>query len=79
MFAGPQTAHELVVDAAELAEQYQPQMLAYALALLQHDQGRDVRASLRFTNAGVEEQFNWGLDQVTDIQSELRPMMDLVE
>jgi len=64
---------------AELAEHYRPQMLAYALALLQHDQTRDVRASLRFTDAGVEERFNWGLDQMADIQSELRPMMDFVE
>jgi len=63
----------------ELAEHYRPQMLAYALALLQHDQSRDVRASLRFTDAGVEERFDWGPDQMTDIQSELRPMMDLVE
>jgi len=63
----------------ELAEHYRPQMLAYALALLQHDQSRDVRASLRFTDASIEEQFNWGLDQMADIQSELRPMMDLVE
>jgi len=62
----------------ELAEHYRPQMLAYALALLQHDQSRDVRASLRFTDTGVEEQFTWGLDQIADIQSELRPMMDLV-
>nr|WP_303704347.1 PD-(D/E)XK nuclease family protein [Haloquadratum walsbyi] len=63
----------------ELAEHYRPQMLAYALALLQHDQSRDVRASLRFTDAGVEEQFTWSLDQMADIQSELRPMMDLVD
>jgi len=53
-------------------------MLAYALALLQHDQSRDVQASLWFTDAGVEERFNWGPDQMTDIQSELRPIMDLV-
>ena len=54
-------------------------MLAYALALLQHEQSRDVRASLRFTDAGVEERFTSGPDLMTDIQSELRPMMDLVE
>jgi ATP-dependent helicase/nuclease subunit A len=64
---------------SELAEHYRPQMLAYALALLQHDQSRNVRASLRFTAAGVEERFTWGLDQMRDIQSELRPMMDVVE
>jgi len=36
----------------ELADHYRPQMLAYALALLQHDRTRDVRASLRFTDEG---------------------------
>jgi ATP-dependent helicase/nuclease subunit A len=64
---------------SELAEHYRPQMLAYALALLQHDQSREVRASLRLTDAGLEERFTWGPDQMADIQSELRPMMDVVE
>jgi ATP-dependent helicase/nuclease subunit A len=64
---------------SELAEHYRPQMLAYALALLQHDQSQDVRASLRFTDAGVEERFSSGPDQMAEIQSELRPMMDVVE
>jgi len=63
----------------ELAEHYRPQMLAYALALLQHDRNRDVRASLRFTDEGVEERFHWVSDQMTEIESELRPMMDLVK
>jgi ATP-dependent helicase/nuclease subunit A len=63
----------------ELAEHYRPQMLAYALALLQHDRNRGVRASLRFTDEGVEERFHWVSDQMTEIESELRPMMDLVK
>jgi ATP-dependent helicase/nuclease subunit A len=63
----------------ELAEHYRPQMLAYALALLQHDRNRDVRASLRFTHAGVEERFHWVSDQMAEMESELRPMMDLVK
>ncbi|WP_135536871.1 UvrD-helicase domain-containing protein [Halostella pelagica] len=62
----------------ELVAHYRPQMLAYALALWQHDRSRDVRASLRFTDTGVEERFNWELGQRTDIESELRRMMDLV-
>uniref|UniRef100_UPI0032C22A5D UvrD-helicase domain-containing protein n=1 Tax=Halorientalis sp. TaxID=1931229 RepID=UPI0032C22A5D len=37
---------------AEMADHYRPQMLAYALALFQHDSDRTVRASLRFTDAG---------------------------
>jgi ATP-dependent helicase/nuclease subunit A len=64
---------------AELAEHYRPQMLAYALALLQHDQSRNVRASLRFTDEGVEERFNWKPDRMVEIESELRSMMDLVQ
>ena len=63
----------------ELAEHYRPQMLAYAIALLQHDRNRDVRASLRFTDEGVEERFHWVSDQMTEIESELRPMMDLIK
>lgn len=50
----------------ELAEHYRPQILAYALALLQHDRSRDVRASLRFTDVGVEEQFSWQSELMVD-------------
>jgi ATP-dependent helicase/nuclease subunit A len=63
----------------ELAEHYRPQMLAYALALLQHDRNRDVRASLRFTDEGIEERFHWASDQMTEMESELRSMVDLVD
>jgi len=63
----------------ELADHYRPQMLAYALALLQRDRTRDVRASLRFTDKGVEERFNWDSEQMTEIESELRLMVDLVD
>ncbi|WP_255152193.1 UvrD-helicase domain-containing protein [Halorarius halobius] len=65
-----------LTSTAELAEHYRPQMLAYALALLQHDESRDVRASLRFTDAGVEECFEWGPDQMTEIKSDLRSMIE---
>ena len=61
-----------------LADHYRPQMLAYALALFQHDPTRQVRASLRFTDVGVEEQFEWQRSELTDIESELRSMLDLV-
>ena len=61
----------------ELAEHYRPQMLAYAL--LQHDWNRDVRASLRFTDEGIEERFHWVSDQMTEMESELRSMVDLVD
>ncbi|SEP11265.1 ATP-dependent helicase/nuclease subunit A [Halorientalis persicus] len=61
-----------------LADHYRPQMLAYALALFQHDPARQVRASLRFTDVGVEEQFEWQRSELTDIESELRSMLALV-
>jgi ATP-dependent helicase/nuclease subunit A len=63
----------------ELAAHYRPQMLAYALALLQHDRTRDVRASLRFIDEGIEERFHWDPEQMAEIKSELRSMVDLVD
>ena len=63
---------------ATLADHYRPQMLAYALALFQHDPARQVRASLRFTDVGVEERFDLHRSELTDIESELRSMLELV-
>lgn len=63
---------------AELADHYQPQMLAYAVALLQHDSNKQVRASLRFTDAGVEERFEWSSSGRGAIESELRSMLELI-
>jgi ATP-dependent helicase/nuclease subunit A len=48
---------------ADLTDHYRPQMLAYALALLQNDSLREVRVSFRFTDAGVEERFVWTSDE----------------
>lgn len=42
-----------------LAEHYRPQMMSYALALLEHDHNREVRANLRFTDASSTESFLW--------------------
>ena len=53
-------------------------MLAYALALFQHDPARQVRASLRFTDVGVEERSEWQQSELTDIESKLRTMLELV-
>ena len=53
-------------------------MLAYPLVLFQHNPARPVRASLRFTDVGVEERFEWQRSELTDIESELRSMLDLV-
>ena len=63
----------------ELAAHYRPQLLAYALSLLQHDPTRGVRASLRFTDAGVEESFGWDVEQVPEIEAELRSMLESLE
>lgn len=61
----------------ELAEHYRPQLLVYALALLQHDPDRNIRASLRFTDSGMEEQFEWSENKKAMIVSELRSMVQL--
>ena len=63
---------------AELAEHYRPQMLAYALALLQNDSNRTVRASLYFTDAGIEKRFEWAESELSAIKSELREMIEIV-
>jgi ATP-dependent helicase/nuclease subunit A len=60
-----------------LASHYRPQMLAYALALLQHDPDRGVRASLRFTDVGVEERFEWDASELSTIESEVRSMVEM--
>lgn len=59
----------------ELAAHYRPQLLSYALALFQHDSSRRVRMTLRFTDVGVTESFDWEATQTTEIESELRPLV----
>ncbi len=53
-------------------------MLTSALALFQHDFTRQVRDSLRFTDGDVEERFEWQRSELTDIESEIRSMLELV-
>jgi len=67
-----------LTSTTELATHCRPQMLAYALALLQHDSDRVVRASLRFTDVGVEEQFEWVPSELHTIESEVRSMMEMI-
>ncbi|MFC7074185.1 UvrD-helicase domain-containing protein [Halovenus rubra] len=43
----------------ELAEHYRPQMMSYALALLEHDPDREIIVNLRFTDASTTESFRW--------------------
>jgi ATP-dependent helicase/nuclease subunit A len=53
-------------------------MLAYGLTLFQHDPARQVRASLWFADLDVEERVEGQRSELTDIESELRSMLDLV-
>lgn len=59
----------------KLAAHYRPQLLSYALALFQHDPSRSVRATLRFTDAGTSESFEWVPQQMTNVESELRSLL----
>lgn len=62
----------------ELAVHYRPQLLSYALALFQHDSSRGARASLRFTETGVEQVSEWGAEQLPEIESELGSMLESI-
>lgn len=55
----------------ELAEHYRPQMMSYALALLDHDSRSDVQVNLRFTDAGVTESFHWSKADRAALSEEL--------
>ncbi len=50
-----------------------------ARALLRHDSGRGVRASLRFTAAVVEESVEWSAERISEIEAELRSMLTALE
>ncbi|WP_336331115.1 PD-(D/E)XK nuclease family protein [Haloarcula sp. CGMCC 1.2071] len=63
---------------AELPDHYRPQKPAYALALLQHDPDRKLCASLRSTDAAVEENFDWDTSEYPETESELATMIELV-
>lgn len=43
----------------DLAKHYRPQMMSYALAMLEHDPGHDVIVNLRFTETRTTESFRW--------------------
>jgi ATP-dependent helicase/nuclease subunit A len=54
-----------------LAEHYRPQMMSYALALLEYDPDREVIVDLRFTEAGTTESFRWDKTDADVIADEL--------
>lgn len=55
----------------ELAEHYRPQMMSYALALLEHDSDREVLVNLRFTGASSTESFRWNRTDQESLSDEL--------
>jgi ATP-dependent helicase/nuclease subunit A len=63
----------------DLADHYHPQMLCYALALLQHDPSREVRANLRFTDAGVTERFEWGSEEQSAVRSNVHSLINRLD
>ncbi|MDL0123499.1 UvrD-helicase domain-containing protein, partial [Halobacterium salinarum] len=62
-----------------LAVHYRPQLMSYALALLQSDPGREVIANLRFTTVGVTESFQWSSRDQEAIAEELASIARTIE
>mgnify|MGYP000551383187 CR=1 FL=1 len=56
---------------ADLAEHYRPQMMSYALALLESAPERDVEVNLRFTDVGTTESFRWTAADRSTLADEL--------
>ena len=66
-------------SAADLADHYYPQMLCYALALLQHDPSREVHANLRFTDASVTERFEWNSEEKSAVRSDMHSLINQLD
>ncbi|WP_229123133.1 UvrD-helicase domain-containing protein [Halapricum desulfuricans] len=64
---------------ADLAEHYRPQMMSYALALLEHDPERDVIVNLRFTEDRTTESFQWNSTDRDAIGDELRELGKIMD
>jgi len=63
---------------AALAEHYRPQLMSYAVALLEHAPERTVHANLRFTDAGTTESFRWSAADQSDLTAELAELSERV-
>ena len=63
---------------AALAEHYRPQMMSYALALLESAPERDVDVNLRFTDAGTTESFRWTAADRSTLADELAALSERV-
>jgi ATP-dependent helicase/nuclease subunit A len=55
----------------ELAEHYRPQMMSYALALMEHDPYREILVNLRFTDGSATESFRWDYTDLKELSDEL--------
>ena len=62
-----------------LAEHYRPQIMSYALALLESDPEKDIIANLRFTTVGETELFQWSRGDREALETELRSLEEAVE
>ncbi len=62
-----------------LAEHYRPQMMSYALALLQSNPDKAVVANLRFTTVGKTESFRWTNGDEEMLETELRSLGETVK
>jgi hypothetical protein len=74
------------VDADEVPEKadyYRTQMEAYAIALYQQAPDRRVTATLYFTTPGDPVRFDWGPDELADLESrvetEIHEAMDAID
>jgi ATP-dependent helicase/nuclease subunit A len=63
----------------ELAEYYRPQMMSYALALLEHDLDREVLVNLRFTDVSETESFQWNHTNRDSLADELSKLGNLID
>ncbi len=63
----------------DMADHYRPQLMSYALALLQSDPSRAVVANLRFTTVGKTESFRWTSDDQEALVQELRSLGETIE
>jgi ATP-dependent helicase/nuclease subunit A len=56
----------------ELAAYYRPQLMSYALALLDYESDREVHAQLRFTEVGETQSFSWSPTDRDSLSHSLR-------
>ena len=63
----------------ELAEHYRPQMMSYALAMMEHDPDREVLVNLRFTDGSATESFRWKHTDRESLSDNLVRLWNLID